>query len=63
MAVKPFRVCPSGLCHAPGRTFLDAPAALQFAREAADRFRVVYVVWQRQNAAYRVLTRVEPGRA
>ena len=32
------------LCHAPGKTFPDALAALRHGREAADAFRVGYCV-------------------
>jgi hypothetical protein len=52
---------PAFCCYAPGRTFANEQAALQYAREAADRFQVPFVVWERHRATYRILSRVEPA--
>ena len=41
-----YRVAPVTLCYAPAKAFPDALAALQYAQEAADGFRVGYVVYR-----------------
>lgn len=57
-----YRCCPASRAFAPGRAFPGEQDALQFAREAADRYRVAYVVWHFLGSSWRVLARVEPGR-
>jgi hypothetical protein len=57
-----YRACPAVRGFAPGRAFPDAQTALQFAREAADRYRIPYAVWAFEGSAWRILVRVEPGR-
>jgi hypothetical protein len=61
--VGEYRACPACRAFAPGRAFAEAAAALEFAREAADRHRVGYVVWQFYGASWRVIARVTPGTA
>ena len=41
-----YRVAPTMLCYAPAKAFPDAVAALEYARDAADGFRVGYVVYR-----------------
>jgi hypothetical protein len=41
-----FRVAPACRCNAPAKSFPDEREALEFAREAADRFRVAYGVYR-----------------
>jgi hypothetical protein len=39
-----YRACPAFRAFAPGRAFPGLREALDFAREAADRYRVAYAV-------------------
>jgi hypothetical protein len=55
-----YRCCPASRSFAPGRAFPGPQEALQFAREAAARYRVAYVVWAFQGSSWRILARVEP---
>jgi hypothetical protein len=41
-----YRVAPVMRCFAPSKAFADAVAALEYARQAADGFRVGYAVWR-----------------
>ncbi len=41
-----YYVTPAAPCSAPAKSFPDAPAALEFARRAADAHRVGWVVWR-----------------
>jgi hypothetical protein len=57
-----YRACPAMRGFSPGRAFPGLQEALAFAREAADRYRVPYVVWMFEGSSWRILARVEPGR-
>jgi len=41
-----YRVAPTMLCCAPAKTFPTAVEALRYGREAADAYRVGYVVYR-----------------
>ena len=60
--MKPFYATSAYRSFAPARGFPDAAEALVFARQAATRHGVPYVVWSRQRRFYRVLKRLRPGR-
>jgi hypothetical protein len=57
-----YRACPAFRAFAPGRVFHALQEALDFARQAADRYRVVYCVWAFEGSSWRILARCEPGR-
>jgi hypothetical protein len=42
-------------------TFSRAPEALRYARQAAEAFRVTFVVWRVLGGRLTVLERVSPG--
>ncbi len=41
-----YRAAPAFRCYAPPKVFRDAQDALDFARAAADAYRVGYTVWR-----------------
>ena len=41
-----YYAAPAGRCFAPAKWFAEAEKALEFARHAADSFRVGYAVWR-----------------
>jgi hypothetical protein len=57
-----YRACPATRGFSPGRAFPGLQEALDFARQAADRYRVPYVVWVFEGSAWRIRARFEPGR-
>jgi hypothetical protein len=57
-----YRCCPASRAFAPGRVFHALQEALAFAREAADRYRVPYVVWAFEGSLWRIRARFEPAR-
>jgi hypothetical protein len=44
-----FTAVPIMQCHSPAKAFDRADEALRFAEDAAQKHRIGYVVWQRQN--------------
>lgn len=56
-----YRAAPVILCRAPARTFNAAPEALQFARQAADDFRVAYQVWEVLRGRLKRMGTFRPG--
>jgi hypothetical protein len=58
--VKSYYATPSSTCFAPARGFQGLLEAVRFAREAADRFRAAYVLWQRHGSSWRILARFSP---
>ena len=41
-----YYAAPAGRCFAPAKWFADEQKALEFARDAADAFRVGYTIWR-----------------
>jgi hypothetical protein len=60
--VESYRCCPAYRAFALGRAFAGVEAALAFARESADRWRVPYVVWSFRGSSWAVIARVEPAK-
>jgi hypothetical protein len=60
--VKPFYATAAYRSFVPARGSPDAEEALAFARQAATRSGVLYVLWSRQWRFYRVLKRLRPDR-
>jgi hypothetical protein len=60
-----FHDVPVVRCHAPAKSFSDAPAALQYARKAAADHRVGYAVWRCIRGRLRLVKRFPamPARA
>ena len=56
-----FYVVPSFRCHCPAKTFRKATQALEYARQAADTFRVAYAVWRVRKGTLRLLRRYPPA--
>ena len=47
-------------CHCPAKHFRRVRQALQYARKAADAFRVAYAVWRVRKGTLRLLKRYPP---
>ena len=56
-----FHVVPAFRCHCPAKTFRNAQMALEYARKAADTFRVSYAVWRVRKHTLRLLKRFPPA--
>jgi hypothetical protein len=59
--VNRYLATPAFRCHAPAKGFRDAQDALQYARRAADAFRVGYAVWDVSQGRLRCLERIPAG--
>ena len=44
-------------CHCPAKTFGSERQAMEYARKAADTFRVAYAVWRVRKGTLRLLRR------
>jgi hypothetical protein len=56
-----YRVAPSYRCHLRGMTFPRAQEALQYARQAAEAFRVSFSVYRVQSGRATLLWRFDPA--
>ncbi len=56
-----FHAVPAMRCHCPAKHFRNVRQALQYARQAADSFRVSYAVWRVQRGTLRLLRRFPPA--
>jgi hypothetical protein len=56
-----FHAVPAFRCHCPAKTFRKARQALQYARQAADTFKVAYAVWRVRKGTLRLLRRYPPA--
>jgi hypothetical protein len=52
-----FHAVPAFHCHCPAKTFGKRQDALEYAREAANTFRVAYAVWRVRKGTLRLLRR------
>jgi len=48
-------------CHCPAKHFCNVQAALEYARKAANVFRVAYAVWRVRKDTLRLLKRFPPA--
>ena len=48
-------------CHCPAKTFRKASQALEYARQAANAFKVAYAVWRVRKGTLRLLRRFPPA--
>jgi hypothetical protein len=48
-------------CHCPAKHFRNVRQALEYARKAADAFRVAYAVWRVRKGTLRLLKRFPPA--
>jgi hypothetical protein len=56
-----YHAVPAFRCHCPARHFRDERAALEYARQAANTFRVAYAVWRVRKGTLRLLKRDPPA--
>lgn len=56
-----YHAVPAFRCHCPSKTFRDAQAAAEYARKAADTFKVAYAVWRVRKGTLRLLKRYPPA--
>ena len=56
-----FHAVPAMRCHCPAKHFQSERQALEYARKAADTFRVAYAVWRVQRGTLRLLRRFPPA--
>ncbi len=56
-----YHAAPAGRCFAPAKWFTDERKALEFARDAADAFRVGYTVWRVQAGRPKRLAAYSPN--
>jgi hypothetical protein len=52
-----YHATPAMRCRCPARAFASAREALDYARKAAESFRVGYAVWQAHRGTLRLLKR------
>jgi hypothetical protein len=53
----------AALCgHGPAKTFRSERQGLEYARNAADTFRVAYAVWRARKHTLRLMKRFPPAR-
>ena len=55
-----FHAVPAMRRHCPAKRFRRVRQALQYARKAADAFRVAYAVWRVRKGTLRLLKRYPP---
>jgi hypothetical protein len=56
-----FHAVPAMRCHCPAKHFRSERQALDYARKAADTFRVAYAVWRVRKGTLRLLRRYPPA--
>ena len=56
-----FHAVPVFRCHCPAKHFPSEPEALEYARKAANAFRVGYAVWRVRKGTMRLLKRYPPA--
>lgn len=56
-----FHAVPAMRCHCPAKHFQSERQALEYARKAADAFRVGYAVWRVRKGTLRLLRRYPPA--
>jgi hypothetical protein len=56
-----FHAVPAMRCHCPAKHFRNVRQALEYARQAADTFRVGYAVWRVRKGTLRLLKRYPPA--
>jgi hypothetical protein len=57
MRATTYHTAPAVRCFCPSKTFRKAQDALEYARKAADTFRVSYAVWRVRKGTLRLLKR------
>jgi hypothetical protein len=57
-----FHAVPAMRCHCPAKTFRKASQALEYARQAANAFKVAYAVWRVRKGTLRLLIHAPGGR-
>jgi hypothetical protein len=56
-----FQAVPVMRCHCPARHFRSEGQAVEYARNAANAFRVAYAVWRVRKGTLRLLKRYPPA--
>ena len=56
-----FHAVPAMRCLYPAKHFRNVRQALEYARQAADTFRVAYAVWRVHKGTLRLLKRYPPA--
>jgi hypothetical protein len=59
--VNRYIATPAFRCYAPAKGFSRPQDALQYARKAAETFRVAYAVWEVSTGRLRCLERIPAG--